>query len=152
MKRTFHGVFSLLLLVLAVALAMAALWRHSPGLGLFYLALCSLSSVGILFAYCGKCSVRLDNCSHVLPGKLTNWLPQRKQGPYSARDIGGTLLCLAAITLFPQYWLLQDRGALVLFWLLAIVALAEILMFVCRQCKNTGCPMCELLGSDRDNT
>jgi len=142
MKNTFHGIFSMLLFVLAIAVALLTLWQQSPWLGLLYLAICGLSSGGILFTYCGKCSVRLDNCSHVFPGKLTRFLPRRKQGPYSFADIAGTVLLLGLIILFPQYWLLQQITAMALFWLLAGIAISEILLFVCRKCQNSECLMC----------
>ena len=167
MKQPFHGVFSLLLFILAVAAALITLWRQSPWLGLLYLAITGLSAYGILFAYCCKCSVRFDNCSHVFPGRLTRFLPQREQGPYSFGDITGTTLFLGVIILFPQYWLLQNMPAMILFWLLAIVALAEILSIrLFRQCENKpalyartnkyGVPGLGknriALGSDRENT
>lgn len=142
MKHKFHGVFSLLLFVLALAVALTTLWRQSVWLGLLYLAITGFAAYGILFAYCCKCSVRLDNCSHVFPGWFTRLMPQRKQGPYSFGDIAWTVLFLAVMVLFPQYWLLQNLTAMILFWLLAIVALVEILLFVCRKCKNTGCLIC----------
>lgn len=151
MRHKFHGVFSLLLFVLAVAAALTTLWRQSPWLGLIYFAICSLCASGILFAYCCKCSVRLDNCSHVFPGRLTRLLPQRRQSPYTFGDIAGTGLGLAMILLFPQYWLLQEVTVMLLFWLLAIVALAEILIFVCRQCENTGCLICPKLQKPEDS-
>ena len=142
MKQPFHGVLSLLIFVVAVAIALTTLWNQSIWLGLFYLAITGLSSCGILFAYCGKCSVRLDNCSHVFPGRLTRVLPQRKQGPYSFGDITATGLFFVVIVVFPQYWLLQNMTAMILFWLLVIFALVEILVFVCRQCENSGCLIC----------
>ena len=142
MKQPFHGVFSLLIFVLALAVALTTIWRHSPWLGLLYCAICSLCSGGILYAYCGKCSVRFDNCSHVFPGKFSRLLPQRKQGPYSFGDIAGTALFLGVIILFPQYWLFKHATALILFWVLAIVAVAEILIFVCSRCENKQCLMC----------
>lgn len=150
MSNRFHGVFSLLLFSLALMIALLTLWRQSPWLGFLYIAICGLCSCGILFAYCAKCRVRLDSCSHVFPGRLTRLLPRRKQGPYSHGDIGGTVFFLAAIILFPQYWLLKEMAAVVLFWLLAIFAVTEILLFVCRQCENTACLMCPKLQMPED--
>ena len=98
-----------------MTVALTTLWRLSPWLGLVYLAICGFSAYGILYAYCAKCNVRLDNCSHVLPGKITRYLPQRKQGPYTFGDVAGTALFLGIIILFPQYWLLETAAALVLF-------------------------------------
>ena len=142
MKQPFHGVFSLLLFILAVAGALITLWRQSPWLGLLYLAITGLSAYGILFAYCCKCGVRFDNCSHVFPGRLTLLLPQRKQGPYSFGDIIATGLFLVVILVFPQYWLLKHAATLILFWVLVIAAVAEILIFVCSRCENKQCLMC----------
>ncbi len=39
---------------------------------------------------------------------------------------------------------------MVLFWLLAIIAGAEILLFVCRQCENTACLICPKLQKPED--
>ena len=142
MKHKFHGVFSLLLFVLALAVALTTLLRQSVWLGLLYLAITGISAYGILFAYCCKCRVRHNNCSHVFPGRLTRFLPQRKQEPYSFWDIAGTALFLGVIILFPQYWLLQETMAMILFWLLVILAVAEILLFVCSRCENKQCLMC----------
>jgi len=144
MKQPFHGVFSLLIFVVAVAIALTTLWNRSFWLGLFYLSITGLSSCGILFAYCGKCSVRLDNCSHVFPGRLTRLLPQRKQGPYSFWDIAATGLFLVVIVVFPQYWLFKHAATLILFWVLVIAAVAEILLFVCSRCENKQCLMCPI--------
>ncbi|MEN8245467.1 MAG: hypothetical protein ABFS43_11275 [Thermodesulfobacteriota bacterium] len=94
MQHKLHGVFSLLLIVLAVTVALTTLWRLSPWLGLVYLAICGFSACSILYAYCAKCSARLDNCSHVFPGKITRLLPQRNQGPYSFGDVAGTAFFL----------------------------------------------------------
>jgi hypothetical protein len=141
-KNTFHGVFSLLLFVLAIVVALISLSNRSFWLALLYLVNVGLACYGILYAYCAKCSVRLYDCSHVIPGSLTRYLPIRKQGPYTFLDYAGTILFLLVLVLFPQYWLLTDLAALLLFWVLAVVATAEILVYVCRQCENEKCLMC----------
>ncbi len=55
-------------------------------------------------------------------------LPQRKQGPYSFGDITATGLFLVVIVVFPQYWLLQNMTAMILFWLLVIFALVALMI------------------------
>ena len=145
MKQTFHGVFSLLVFLLAIVIALISLSNQSFWLALLYLVIVGLCSCGILYAYCAKCSVRLDNCSHLIPGSLTRYFPIRKQGPYTFLDYAGTILCLLVLVLFPQYWLLTDLVALLLFWVLAVIATAEILVYVCRQCENVRCLLCPKL-------
>jgi len=142
MRNKFHGLFSLTLFATATVVALIALSIHSIQLTVLYLVVIGLSFTGVLYAYCSKCIVRSENCSHVLPGKLTRLLPDRKQGPYTFKDIGGTAAGLAAIVLFPQYWLIQNKPAFIIFWFLVVVAVAEILTRVCRQCQNTRCLMC----------
>jgi len=142
MQNKFHGVVSLLLLFLAIFVALRSLSNHSLWLALLYLVMVGLSSCGILYAYCTKCSARLDNCSHLYPGKLTRLLPQREQGPYAFWDVAGTALLLGLIILFPQYWLIKQAAGLILFWALVIVAVADILVFVCPRCNNKACLMC----------
>ena len=142
MKPRLHGVFSLPLFGAAIAVALITLWQKSPWTGFLYLSICALSSCGILFAYCAKCKVRLANCSHVFPGKLTRVLPRRKQGPYTIGDVAGTVLFLGLILLFPQYWLLKHVAFLILFWAFVAAAVAEILVFVCPRCENRQCMMC----------
>jgi hypothetical protein len=150
MQKKFHGVFSLLLFSLAIIVALISLSNQSLWLALLYLVIVGLSSCGILYAYCTKCSVRLDNCSHVIPGSLTRYFPIRNQGPYTFLDYASTILLLLVLVLFPQYWLLTDRVALFLFWILAVIATAEILVFVCRQCENVQCLMCPNLQTPED--
>lgn len=142
MNNKFHGVFSLILLALAIVAGLVSLWRHSFWLALVYLLVTGLAAGGILYAFCAKCLVRLDNCSHVFPGRLTRHLPRRRQEPYTFGDIGVTMILLAVILLFPQYWLVPDMRSLILFWLPALLAVTEILLFVCRTCENTSCLMC----------
>ena len=142
MKNKFHGVFSLILFTLAIIAGLVSLSKHSIWPALAYLLVTGLAAAGILYAYCAKCVARQDNCSHVFPGRLTRHLPQRRQGPYKIRDIGATMFLLVVIVVFPQYWLVQDMKAMILFWLPALLAVTEILLFVCRQCENTSCLMC----------
>ena len=142
MKNKFHGVFSLLLFTLAIVVALVGLWDRSSLLALLYLIIVGAAAYVILYAFCAKCVVRLNNCSHVFPGRLTRHLPPRKQLPYTFLDYTVTSLCLTVIVLFPQYWLMANMGTLLLFWALVIIAVVEILVFVCPQCKNEQCLMC----------
>ena len=144
MKGNFHGVFSLLLIFAAVLIALSYMLWISPGWGFIYLSIIIIANPIVLFAYCAKCLCRNDACSHVFPGKLTRLLPARIQGPYSFKDYFWTSLSLAALLGFPQIWLWHSAVLFFGYWLLLLLALVDILFFVCRRCRNENCPMCSI--------
>jgi len=140
----FHGVLSLLLILASVIIAIGYMLGKSINWGLVYLGIVVLANPMVLYSYCAKCLCREDACSHVIPGWLTRLLPTRKAGPYSFMDYLGTALPLVALFGFPQIWLWQSKGLLILFWILVTIGLVEILLFVCRTCRNANCPNCTL--------
>ncbi len=144
MAGKYHGVFSLLLILAAVVIALVYMLSVSPGWGFFYIAIIIIANPIVLYSYCAKCLCREDACSHIIPGKLTRLLPTRKPGPYSFWDYFGTAISLIALFGFPQFWLWQSLAIFILFWILLLAGLFEILLFVCRACSNTNCPNCTL--------
>jgi hypothetical protein len=143
-RRNFHGVFSLILLLASVVMALSYILILSLGWGLAYLGIIMLANPIVLYAYCTKCLCREDACSHVFPGRLTRLLPARKQGPYTFSDYFWTGICLMVLFAFPIPWLWQSKMVLFGYWLLLIIGLAEILFLVCRTCRNENCPVCSL--------
>ena len=146
MKDRFHGVFSLLLILVAIIMALVYLWGQSVVMGLTYLAITLMAPPTVLYAYCAKCICRSDSCSHVFPGKLTRLLPARREGPYMLSDYFWTAVPLILLFAFPQYWLWQNKTLLIVFWLFLLAALMEVLLFVCRGCGNESCPICPCRG------
>jgi hypothetical protein len=144
MQSNFHGVFSLISILASVAIALFYLLSLSPGWGLAYLGVILLANPLVLYAYCAKCLCRDDACSHVLPGKLTRWLPARKQAPYTRMDYFWTALPLMVLFCFPIPWLWQSKALLLGYLLLLLIGFAEILFFVCRTCHNKNCPICSI--------
>ena len=144
MRSNFHGVFSLILILASVVIALSYMLSVSPGWGFVYLGTIILVNPIVLYAYCAKCLCRDDACSHVFPGKLTRWLPPRKQGPYTRMDYFWTALALMALFGFPMPWLWQSNVRFFGYWLLLLLGLAEILFFVCHACRNQNCPMCSI--------
>lgn len=138
----FHGILSLVLITIAVLIALIAVFVVSTAVGLVYLALVVLATLAVVYVYCAKCTARDHHCGHVLPGRLTRRLPARREGPYSGWEILATVLGLAVIFLFPQYWLWGNKALFAVFWLLTASALLEILFLVCRDCRNTNCIVC----------
>jgi hypothetical protein len=144
MKSNFHGVFSLVLILASVVMALSYMLILSLGWGLAYLVVIIIANPIVLYAYCAKCLCREDACSHVFPGKLTRLLPARKQGPYAIADYFWTALGLMVLFAFPIPWLWQSKIIFFGYGSLLIIGLAEILFLVCRTCSNANCPMCPI--------
>lgn len=145
MRNNFHGVFSLILILASVVIALSYMLNVSPGWGLMYLGIIILASPMVLYAYCAKCLCRDDACSHIFPGKLTRLLPSRKQGAYTIMDYCWTALSLIALFGFPIPWLWRSKIVFIGYLLFILIGLAEILFLVCRACRNQNCPMCSIL-------
>lgn len=144
MKSNFHGVFSLVLILASVVMALSYMLILSLGWGLAYLVVIIIANPIVLYAYCAKCLCREDACSHVFPGKLTRLLPARKQGPYAIADYFWTAIGLMVLFAFPIPWLWQSKILFFGYGSLLIIGLAEILFLVCRTCSNANCPMCSI--------
>ena len=142
MKDNFHGVFSWLLILASIVIALFYMLNESAGWGIIYLGIIILANPTVLYVYCAKCLCKDDACSHVYPGKLTRLLPERKQGPYTFMDYLWTALSLIAVFGFPLIWLWRSTVFYFGYWLLLLLGLAEILFFVCRTCRNKNCLMC----------
>ncbi len=137
----FHGVFSLVLIVISIVIGIVAISFTSVVQALIYIAITIFAFGCVVYFYCLKCPCRLDSCGHVLPGKLTSLFPKRPSDTYLALDILATVIALAIIIFFPQYWLWKYKILFLVFWLLLLIGTAEILLFVCKECKNAKCPV-----------
>jgi hypothetical protein len=141
MQRHVHGVISLIFVGGAMATALVNIWQASVFWGLVYLLLLAGGAGTILFAYCAKCSCRRQGCGHVIPGWLTGFLPARAQGPYGVMDYLGVIIPLVLSVAVPQVWLRHHLPAMILFWMLLAAGSIEILLYVCKGCRNDRCPM-----------
>lgn len=141
MHGTFHGVLSLLLGGAALAVAVAAVITHAPLLGWGYIILVAAAGPVVLYAYCAKCPERRTGCRHGLPGPLTRMLPPRQTGPYTLRDYAGLVVPTVLMVALPQPYLWATPARGVIFWGLAVAAVAEIRRRVCPGCGNRYCPL-----------
>jgi hypothetical protein len=133
---------SLMLMCISVIIGIIAISFTNKLLTVIYVAITIVSFGGVLYFYCLKCPSKDNCCGHVLPGKLAVLFPKRKSEKYSSFDILATLIALALIIVFPQYWLWKYKILFFVFWLIFAIATLEILLFVCKECKNEKCPMC----------
>ena len=133
-----HGVLFLVLAVgawllgAAVAMSRSALW------GSINLALIVAGFAAVIYFYCAKCTAR-KACSHILPGYLTRYFPRRKIEPYSTMDTIIMAASFLTMTVFPLYWLIRSVPALLVYGGLLAVAVIELRVKVCGDCKNIFC-------------
>jgi hypothetical protein len=113
--------------------------RASRLLGASYLAICLVSPLVLIYAFCSKCSCKAS-CAHVLPGKIAGFL-RRQPGPYTQAELISTTLALLLLIGTPLAWLWRSPGALVAFLLLNAIAFAQIRLVGCRTCNNHNCPL-----------
>lgn len=137
--RRQHGVWSLVLVFVAIMIGAVSIKQSSIFIALVYIGLSLVSLVIVIYSFCSKCPCRHD-CGHVLPGKLTELLPKRVQGPYEKLDYFGVSLPFLFIIGFPQFWLVAQLQLIVTFWVLLIIAVIEITKKVCKGCGNKLCP------------
>jgi hypothetical protein len=140
MKRTTHGILSLVIIAAAAVTATAAILASSVVFAALYVFGIFLSGLVLISSFCMKCPCRDTDCGHVIPGWLTRFFPPREQGPYTFVDKTGVVVPIVFLIVFPQYWLLSQPLYMYVFVALCLVAAADIQFFVCRGCTNCSCP------------
>jgi hypothetical protein len=138
-NRRRHGIMTLGLAALAVALAAVAAFHHSVVLGAVYMLLSALAVPVVLLSYCAKCPDS-DQCGHVLPGRAVSVLGGKRKGAYSKSDLALTAAALAVVFMLPQAWLWKRPADGVVFWGVMAAAAFDIRLMICRDCGNRHCP------------
>lgn len=142
MKNKFHGVTSLILFFIALALAGYVLFTTTQ-YGWWYVAIVVVGFIAIAGMFCTKCPAAPNNCSHVILGYLTKLFPRREKGSFTSSDYVIAVMIILVILTFPQYWLWKHTYFFIAFWTLLIIAGLEINAYVCRKCANHYCKMCK---------
>lgn len=141
MSKQFHGISSIILVGVSIAIAAVALFMTSWMLGAGYLVLSIAAGQLIIRAYCAKCPCKA-HCAHVLPGKVAMNI-SRTPGPYTPAEMAILGISLLVLMGFPQYWLWQHTGFFIAFWALNAIAVIQIRKVVCKACNNIYCPLKE---------
>ena len=118
--KEFHGIFSISLIFISILTWLLSMLHESLSMGLVYIVIISISSIITIYSFCSKCSCRLNSCGHILPGRLTKFLPSRKQGNYNFWDILGVAIAVTALVAFPQPWLFKNKISLTVFCVLDV--------------------------------
>jgi len=139
MTKRLHGITSLGLVAVATVIAAIAMFQTSWVLGVVYLALCAVSLLSIVYAYCAKCPCK-ERCAHVFLGRAAMSF-NRQPGPYSTAELTALILSLLLLLGFPQFWLWRYTGLFVAYWVLSGIALVQVRIVVCRTCENVYCSL-----------
>jgi len=136
-----HGILSLLLITSAVATGWVAVAAAGLWIAVAYTLVIAMATPVVLYAYCAKCTCRHTGCRHVIPGRLTAFLPWREPAPYHFADYAATAVALLLLLGLPLPWLFGYKGLLWLYILFLSAGMTEILFLVCRGCGNRNCPV-----------
>ena len=139
MNTKSHGVFSLGLIGIAIAIAAISACSKSLLLCFGYLFFSLLSFAIIAVGYCAKCPCK-NHCPHVLPGVLANKI-KRQIAPYTKLELAGLLTALVILLILPNIWLWHSLTLSVIYWLIILIAIIEIRKFICKPCGNIHCPL-----------
>ncbi|MBI9052061.1 MAG: hypothetical protein JEZ00_21785 [Anaerolineaceae bacterium] len=139
MKTKHHGILSLSFVGMAIAIAGYTAARLNILLLIGYLVFSLLAFITVITAYCSKCPCK-THCAHVLPGLLAGRI-DRQPGPYTKLELTLLLLAIAILLILPNVWLWHFLHWMVIYWLVAIIAIIEIRQYVCKPCGNVFCPL-----------
>lgn len=140
MNINFHGLLSLALVSFAIAISIVSVLQQSVLYGLFYLLLLCLIAIHIIKGLCAICPSR-NSCGHLIPGFVAKTVfPKISPRPFLKAEFIVLVVEIVLIISIPQYWLFKNSTLFIMYWFLFIVAGVEILLFVCRKCKNEYCP------------
>jgi hypothetical protein len=142
MKNRIHGLVSILLAIFALVLGLYSVISQSLVYGLMYAAVMTVSPFIIGYAFCSKCPCKVDSCGHVFVGKITKYVPERKQGSYTMIDYIAVCIPVLVLIAFPQMWLWDNKILFGIFWVCFMAAGIDVIFFVCTRCGNKECAMC----------
>lgn len=145
----FHGVMTIILILAAIGVGIAAIALKTALGALIYAAVIVLALPLLIHLFCGKCVCRETNCLMVYPAKLYRRLPGRRDGDYTGPDLAAIVGILVLLVAVPQYWLWQTKALFIAFWILIFGAHAEVMTIVCRACENCRCPVYRFIESKK---
>lgn len=140
-KIKYHGITSILLIVVSFSIGCVELYRHSLLLLFTELAFTVFALVFIGKGYCAKCECR-ENCNHILFGKVSLLLSKYNEGPYTITDWVTVSLPIIVVIAFPQFWLYKNQTMMILYWIFFSIGAIDAVIFGCAKCMNKRCAMC----------
>lgn len=140
-KVHLHGIISVFFVIAAMITGFIAIFYNSSLIAFCYAMIVLVAYCVIAKVYCSKCQCR-DTCNHLFVGMLSKLLSRPNKVPYTKSDMFyGAALPIGITVSLPQFWLIKSPLLLLLFWVLLLIGATEIILFVCKGCKNTKCSM-----------
>jgi uncharacterized membrane protein YuzA (DUF378 family) len=141
-KVHIHGCISVLFVIAAMMIGFIAILKFSLLFAVCFATLTIIAYCVIAAVYCSKCNCR-DTCNHLFVGMLSKAISRPNNKPYTKSDMFyGAALPIGITVILPQFWLLKSPSLLLSFWGLLLIGATEIILFVCKGCRNRKCSMC----------
>lgn len=137
--RRFHGIASLVLILLVSLASLAVISWKARGWGIVYLGVLVTAPQLLLRAFCTKCPCQA-HCGHVFPGRAAMAFA-REPRPYTPLEIITLVVTAALVFGMPQPWLWQMPFLFAAYWIVTGIALAQIRLAMCPACTNVFCPL-----------
>ncbi len=126
MFNKIHTYIFLISLVSYLCIGFYTIIIQSVIAGFFYLIILVIDSLIMAYFCCTKCKFNKTACRHIVPGKLTKYLPEPKSKEFKIYKTNLSLyLTTAIIIIIPQYWLWNFKYLFVFFWILVIINIIE---------------------------
>ena len=97
---------------------------------------------GVLTTLCANCPYvyKRDDCLF-LPYKFVKRFYSYRGGRMNVADKIILVVSMLGLVVIPQYWLIQNWQALVVFWAFALPVVLAAPTFYCRRCLHFSCPL-----------
>lgn len=148
-KGTFHGITSLLLLLIAFLIGFFQVYRFSHLYALVYAGFVLVGIYLLIKVFCTKCPCKEFSCAHLFPGFIARFLPKKEEGNYKNGEIALVVVTVIIWIGFPIYWLQHNFELMILFLFLFVTAFYQIVRFVCTKCDNAFCPAKKIMHEDK---
>lgn len=140
MAKQSFGILAFCMFAAAILIGMYGISLYSLTTAGIYLAGCIVLFITFVFAYCTKCPIR-KKCVHVVMGLMTSLMPDRPAGRYTFSELAAVFTFYGFVTLFPQYWLINNPVLMLAFWTLFIGEWILNHYTICRACENIHCKL-----------
>ena len=142
------GIISIFLLIVAIIISQIVVIMNDLYTGLFYFVISTTGCIIIVYSYCTKCPKKKE-CPQIIPGLITNYMPEREVEKYSLQDYLGLISSILIILIYPQMFLFKYPLIFTIFWILVLTATIQIYLCLCPKCKNINCFLCK--SKDNEN-
>lgn len=111
--------------------------------GFIYVAFVMIGlNLGLLYFLCRRCPYPYKHSDCLF---VPFWVVKKQHtfcsAPMGLGDKIGFLSIMAGFVVIPQYWLFQNVGVLILFWIFCLPTIGRFVFYLCRRCQHIQCPL-----------